>query len=129
MGVLYLQVTTSFINSQFLNRMTVDLSRPLHVLWSNEAPQVHLGGAANTHNCHILDQENTRMHTETSLYSQKWTVWGRLTATLFRHHFFFEEITARSPVTCFVTGQWYHDKLQTFIVPLLQQNRSLHGPF
>lgn len=108
----------------FLNRMTVDLSWPWNILWSDEA-HFYLNGTVNTQNCRIWAQENPRMHTEIPLHSPKVTVWCGFTATFILGPFFFEEITARGPVTCSVTGRRYHDMLQTFVVPQLQGMRVL----
>ncbi|GFX82889.1 uncharacterized protein TNCV_2958451 [Trichonephila clavipes] len=103
--------------------MTVDLSWPWNILWGNEA-HFYLNGIVNTYNCCIWAKENLRIRTEIPLQFPKDTVRCGFTVTFILGPFF-EEIGERWAHRWSVMGRRYHDMLQTFVMPQLQQRRVL----
>ena len=64
------------------------------------------------------------MH-EIPLNSPKITVWCGFTAEFIIGPFFFETITPTGPETCTINAERYHEMLQTFVIPQLQQRNCL----
>lgn len=59
------------------------------------------------------------------MHSPKVTVWCGFTASFILGPYFFEELSARGPVTCSITGQRYASLLENKIVPDLQARQCL----
>lgn len=109
---------------QFLARLHVDSEWPWNILWTDEA-NFHLDGSVNTHNCRIWEPENPCSILQVPLHSPKVTVWCGFTASFILGPYFFEELTARGPVTCSINGQRYATLLENKIVPDLQARQCL----
>ena len=109
---------------QFLARLEVDSEWPWNILWTDEA-HFHLDGSVNTHNCRIWEPKNPHAILQVPLHSPKVTVWCGFTAAFILGPYFFEELTARGPIRCSITGQRYASLLKDKIVPDLQARQCL----
>ncbi|GFV37595.1 uncharacterized protein TNCV_4982171 [Trichonephila clavipes] len=116
--------TRHLFSLQFLARLEVDPEWPWNILWTDEA-HFHLDGLVNAHNCRIWESENPHSTLQVPLHSPKVTVWCGFSASFILGPYFFEELVARGPVTCHITGQRYASLLRNKIIPDLQTRQCL----
>ncbi|GFX00260.1 transposable element tc3 transposase [Trichonephila clavipes] len=91
-------------------------------VWTDEEP-FHLDGSVNTHNCQIWESDNPHSTLQVPLHSPKVTVWCGFSTSFILGPYFFEEIGAGGPVTCYITGQRYASLLRNKIIPDLQAHQ------
>ncbi|GFT54416.1 transposable element tc3 transposase [Trichonephila clavipes] len=116
--------TRHLFSLQFLTRLELDPEWPWNILWTDEA-HFRLDGSVNTHNCRIWETDNSHSTLQVPLYSPKVTVWSGFSASFILGKYFFEEIGAGGPVTCYTTGQRYASLLRNKIIPDLQARQCL----
>ncbi|GFU86465.1 uncharacterized protein TNCV_1418171 [Trichonephila clavipes] len=116
--------TRHLFSLQFLARLEVDPEWPWNILWTDEA-HFHLDGSVNTHNCRIWETDNPHSTLRVPLHSPKVTVWCGFSASFILGPYFFEELGAGGPVTCFITGQRYASLLRNKIIPDMQARQCL----
>ncbi|GFX41555.1 transposable element tc3 transposase [Trichonephila clavipes] len=116
--------TRHLFSLKFLARLKVDPEWSWNILWTDEA-QFHLDGLVNTHNCRIWETDNPHSTLRVPLHSPKVKVLCKFSAYFILGPYFFEELGAEGPVTCFITGQRYASLLRNKIIPDLQARQCL----
>ena len=89
---------------EFLDRLEVDSEWPWNILWTDEV-HFHLDGSVNTHNCRIWQPKNPHSILQVPLQSANLTVCCGFTAAFIFGQYFFDELTARGPITYSITGK------------------------